>query len=596
MSAIVSSPTALSRQPPDVAAKVHHNKHGTGFVNPWPSYIERSGSQMLGNILWMRLSGQWKDPDTTPPTVPVRKPEFLPSRQTGKLRATWLGHACYYVEFPSGLRVLFDPVLTERCSPFARVGPKRFTEIPCQVEDIPFIDAVVISHNHYDHLSHPTIQRIAKKYPNAHYFVGLGNKPWFKHMGLDDTNVTEMDWWEEKQFTLSPAERGEGEQTQADISAVIGCLPCQHTSARTAFDKAQTLWASWSVTSGGKKIWFGGDTGYRAVPAVPEGEFDYSEKYADLPHCPAFAQIGELRGPFDLGLIPIGAYDPRHIMSPMHANPYDSVNIFVDTKCKKALGIHWGTWVLTSEEVMEPPRVLREALKWKGIEEKGVFETCDIGESRVIEPSQPGIWHPLPAQRPNILMTLPAELRNVIYEALLVRSEPIKINCVKHPRWRDPRLLRVSKAIRAEASTIYYKGNDFDFSILLSSLPGLCAKLLRLTERWGLRPVRSLRMTLYNPRWCHMHVGNDLAMLAYRGVQLYPIIRPGSLGPQEVISSRHDMCGTALVAALKIGEKGVEEDWGEKRMRARLKQWLALCLSSKAGGKHSKLWKLAIGI
>ncbi|TKA46449.1 hypothetical protein B0A54_02281 [Friedmanniomyces endolithicus] len=193
-------------------------------------------------------------------------------------------------------------------------------------------------------------------------------------------------------------------------------------------------------------------------------------------------------------------------------------------------------------------------------------------------------------------MTLPAELRNVIYEALLVRSEPIKINCVKHPRWRDPRLLRVSKAIRAEASTIYYKGNDFDFSILLSSLPGLCAKLLRLTERWGLRPVRSLRMTLYNPRWCHMHVGNDLAMLAYRGVQLYPIIRPGSLGPQEVISSRHDMCGTALVAALKIGEKGVEEDWGEKRMRARLKQWLALCLSSKAGGKHSKLWKLAIGI
>ncbi|KAK0977376.1 hypothetical protein LTS16_018774 [Friedmanniomyces endolithicus] len=385
MSAIVSAPTAPSQQPTDVAAKAHHNKHGTGFVNPWPSYIERSGPQMLGNILWMRLSGQWKDPDTTPPTVPVRKPEFLPSRQTGKLRATWLGHACYYVEFPSVLRVLFDPVFTERCSPFTRVGPKRFTEMPCQVEDIPFIDAVVISHNHYDHLSHPTIQRIAKKYPNAHYFVGLGNKPWFKHMGLDDTNVTEMDWWEEKQFTLSPAERGEGEQTQADISAVIGCLPCQHTSARTAFDKAHTLWASWSVTSGGKKIWFGGDTGYRAVPAVPKGEFDYSEKYADLPHCPAFAQIGELRGPFDLGLIPIGAYDPRHIMSAMHANPYDSVNIFVDTKCKKALGIHWGTWVLTSEEVMEPPRVLKEALNWKGIEEKGVFETCDIGESRVIE-------------------------------------------------------------------------------------------------------------------------------------------------------------------------------------------------------------------
>ncbi|TKA81370.1 hypothetical protein B0A55_02071 [Friedmanniomyces simplex] len=385
MSAIVSSPTAPSRQPSNVAAKAHHNKHGVGFINPWPSYLERSGPQMMGKMLWLRLSGQWKDPDTTPPTVPVRQPEFLPSRQTGKLRATWLGHACYYVEFPGGLRVLFDPVFTERCSPFSWVGPKRFTEMPCQVEDIPFIDAVVISHNHYDHLSHPTIQRIAKKYPNAHYFVGLGNKPWFTHMGLDDTNVTEMDWWEEKEFTLSPAERGEGDQKQADISAVIGCLPCQHTSARTAFDKAHTLWASWSITSGGKKIWFGGDTGYRTVPMVPEGEFDYSDKYADLPHCPAFAQIGELRGPFDLGLIPIGAYDPRHIMSPMHANPYDSVNIFVDTKCKRALGIHWGTWVLTSEEVMEPPKVLKQALKWKGIEEEGVFGTCDIGESRVIE-------------------------------------------------------------------------------------------------------------------------------------------------------------------------------------------------------------------
>ncbi|KAK3634940.1 hypothetical protein LTR56_005810 [Elasticomyces elasticus] len=339
MSAIVSSPTTPSQQPADIAAKAHHNKHGKGFINPWPSYVEQSGLQIGAKILKMRVTGQWKDPDTTPPTVPIVKPHFLPTRQTEKLRATWLGHACYYVEFPGGLRVLFDPVFTERCSPY---------------------------------------RRIAKKHPNAHYFVGLGNKPWFKHMGLDDTHVTEMDWWEEKTFTLSA-------QNQPDISATIGCLPCQHTSARTAFDKAHTLWASWSITSGSKKIWFGGDTGYRTVPSLPADEFDYGEKYSDLPHCPAFAQIGELRGPFDLGLIPIGAYDPRSIMSPMHANPYDSVNIFVDTKCKKALGIHWGTWVLTSEEVMEPPRVLKKALKWKGIEDGSVFGTCDIGESREIE-------------------------------------------------------------------------------------------------------------------------------------------------------------------------------------------------------------------
>lgn len=93
-----------------------------------------------------RLSGKHPPPDTTPPTVPVHKPSFLPSRTTSTLRATWLGHACYYVEFPSGLRVLFDPVFTDRCSPFSFLGPKRYTDAPCQIADIPFVDACVISH------------------------------------------------------------------------------------------------------------------------------------------------------------------------------------------------------------------------------------------------------------------------------------------------------------------------------------------------------------------------------------------------------------------------------------------------------------------
>jgi N-acyl-phosphatidylethanolamine-hydrolysing phospholipase D len=142
------------------------------------------------------------------------------------------------------------------------------------------------------------------------------------------------------------------------------------------------------------------DTGYRAVPRLPEGEDDYSPKYAHLPVCPAFAQIGAHRGPFDLGLIPIGAYAPRWAFSGMHADPHDAVNIFRDTRCKRALGMHWGTWVLTEEDVREPPRRLVEALRvervdgkeeeerrvghegWEG-EREGVFGWCDIGESRV---------------------------------------------------------------------------------------------------------------------------------------------------------------------------------------------------------------------
>lgn len=219
----------------------------------------------------------------------------------------------------------------------------------------------------------------------------LGNKKWFEASGIH--KVTELDWWEERDMMLSPAKSGRAssvtstEETPADagtstILGRIGCLPCQHTSARTPFDYAKTLWASWSVESGGKKVWFGGDTGYRAVPELPKGEDDYGPAQKHLPHCPAFADIGQHRGPFDLGLIPIGAYDPRHIMSSMHANPRDSVNIILDTRCKRAMGIHWGTWVLTEEDVLEPPRKLREALVMNEIPEDGVFDVCEIGESR----------------------------------------------------------------------------------------------------------------------------------------------------------------------------------------------------------------------
>ncbi|EON64824.1 hypothetical protein W97_04058 [Coniosporium apollinis CBS 100218] len=399
--AVVSSSQMMGAVPEDAKDRTHHLKDGKGFRNPWDSYREMSVTAIMKAMIWRHLSGKANKPDTTPPTVPVRKPAFLPTRETSTLRATWLGHACYYVEFPGGLRVLFDPVFESRCSPFSFMGPKRYTEMPCKLEDIPCIDAVIISHSHYDHLSHPTITKIKELHPNTHFFVPLGNKQWFLKSGVE--NVTELDWWESRDIHLSAMQSkdkapSDGHVTQddkviktggsKDIQATIGCLPCQHTSARTPFDKNHTLWASWSVESGGKRIWFGGDTGYRAVDELPAGEDDYDPKHK-FPHCPAFKQIGNLRGPFDLGLIPIGAYDPRYIMSPMHANPFDSVNIFVDTRCKRALGIHWGTWVLTEEEVLEPPKLLKKALAQKSIPEEGVFDVCDIGESREYRGPEP---------------------------------------------------------------------------------------------------------------------------------------------------------------------------------------------------------------
>ncbi|KAH8808435.1 beta-lactamase superfamily domain-containing protein [Xylogone sp. PMI_703] len=390
----VTKPSALGAVPEDAAEKAHHAKKGKGFLNPWPSCQEINAPDIFKAMIWGRITGKTKSPDTTPPTVPVVKPNFLPNRTgSDSLRATWLGHACYYVEFPSGLRVLFDPVFEDRCSPFSFMGPKRYTEAPCKIEDIPIVDVVVISHSHYDHLSHPTVKALHHKHPNAQFMVGLGLKQWFLESGVN--NVVEMDWWNDVDITFSPATgekrvstsnssvSPEENSPKADsINARISCLPCQHTSARTLFDRSETLWCSWAVESGGKSVWFGGDTGYRTVPELPEGVDDYGPDYAHLPHCPAFKQIGDLRGPFDLGLIPIGAYHPRYLFSNMHANPFDSVNIFVDTKCKKAMGIHWGTWVLTSEEVLEPPKLLKKAMAWKGLPETGVFDVCDIGESR----------------------------------------------------------------------------------------------------------------------------------------------------------------------------------------------------------------------
>ncbi|PMB72038.1 N-acyl-phosphatidylethanolamine-hydrolyzing phospholipase D [Beauveria bassiana] len=390
--------------PEEAIANPHHvtTKSGklTGFKNPYPSWYNlNEPSRMFHELIWPMITGKLSTPDTTPPTVNVVKPRFLAHRfASPKLRATWLGHACYYVEFPSGLRVLFDPVFEDRCSPFSFLGPRRYTPKPCDLGDLPVVDAVVISHSHYDHLSHASVLEIQKHQPEAQFFVGLGLESWFRRSGL--RKVTELDWWHDAELTVnkvgsgsgsgssSGVDRGDGGNNNHDagtntITARISCLPCQHTSARTLLDKDTTLWCSWAVSSGGRSVWFGGDTGYRGIPrGLPAGTDDYGPEHAALPRCPQFRQIGDLRGPFDLGLIPIGAYFPRAAFSAMHANPFDSVEIFKDTRCKQAMGIHWGTWALTMEDVLEPPRLLRRALGRSGIAEEGVFDVCDIGESR----------------------------------------------------------------------------------------------------------------------------------------------------------------------------------------------------------------------
>ena len=253
-------------------------------------------------------------------------------------------------------------------------------------------------------MDQPTLTSILHKHPRVHFFVPLKNKQWFLDSKFPDSQVTELDWWEQRDLTISANDPSE-KQVEASsstsapppgsITATISCLPCQHASARGLFDRNHTLWSSWSVssapppssgpTSRPSSVFFGGDTGYRATPLPDKSAATTADDHTSqrsYPFCPAFAEIGAHRGPFDLGLIPIGAYAPRFLFSPMHADPYDSVEIFKDTQCRRAMGIHWGTWVLTEEDVLEPPRLLKAALKESGLAEEGVFDVCEIGEAR----------------------------------------------------------------------------------------------------------------------------------------------------------------------------------------------------------------------
>jgi N-acyl-phosphatidylethanolamine-hydrolysing phospholipase D len=336
--------------------------------------------------------------------VEVVEPQLLPTRgpptSGGDLRATWLGHACQYVEFPSGLRVLFDPVLDTYCAPLPHPWMRRYSA-PAVTPDavgrvLPFVDAVCISHNHYDHLSQPTVCALRDAFPQAHFFVGLGLRQWMiDTAGMSADRVTEMDWWEDADITLTPRTTEKDGAATAPITARFSCLPAQHNSSRTGRDRDTTLWCSWGVASGAgaarRSLWFAGDTGYRAVPrqaasgittSAPDDHLPSAFPDGQLPpHNPDFVRVGALRGPFDLGLLPIGAYAPRHMFSGVHADPFDAVDMFADTRCKRAVAIHWGAWVLTPEEVLEPPKLLREALKRKGLPETGVFDICKVGET-----------------------------------------------------------------------------------------------------------------------------------------------------------------------------------------------------------------------
>ncbi len=295
--------------------KPHHSK--SGFTN-----VEITNPQHGFKDFW---KWQTNKPDSRPKfkevngSLPVVMPDFEKYGSNENLiTVTWLGHSTLLLEI-EGKIILTDPIFSDRCSPVQWAGPKRYTKFPTSTGNLPPIDAVLISHNHYDHLDKSTVLELGN---TPLWLVPLGLKTWFESLGI--THVVELDWWDEYDFD----------------GLTIASTPSQHFSGHGLFDRFKTLWCSWAVMGQKTRFWYAGDTGY------------FSQ----------FKTIGEKYGPFDLSAIPIGAYEPRWFMNPMHVTPEQAIFVHQDIQSMQSIGIHWGTFILTDEPVSEPSLLLQQTL------------------------------------------------------------------------------------------------------------------------------------------------------------------------------------------------------------------------------------------
>lgn len=304
------------------------------FSNP---YIDDTKRTFFKFLLW-RFSKKRGKQKRKKETIPQQKADLEAIYHPGKSpQVTWIGHSTLLIQY-KGYNILTDPVLSSRCSPFPFLGPRRLTPPAIALKELPPIDLVVISHNHYDHLDRKTVSYLGNK---PLWLVPLGLKRWFLKRKIH--HLKELDWWGEQQF----------EKIQAT------CTPSQHWSKRTPFDDYKTLWSSWVLNIEKFRFFFAGDTGYNAHQ---------------------FKEIGKHLGPFDLAAIPIGAYEPRWFMQDYHVNPEEAVKIHQDIHASLSIGIHYGTFQLADDQIGDPVKHLKEAKKKHSVKDNA-FISIPIGKT-----------------------------------------------------------------------------------------------------------------------------------------------------------------------------------------------------------------------
>ncbi|MCB0488574.1 MAG: MBL fold metallo-hydrolase [Cyclobacteriaceae bacterium] len=313
------------------------------FQNEIPTSMEMGFGKFMSILKDYIVGVPHQTPKNPLPVLPIDSLEIV-NRPDTITRLTWFGHSAFLLEI-EGKNILIDPMFGPTPSPHPWLGKKRFTEgLPIAVEKLPHIDAVIYSHDHYDHLDYESVMKLKGKV--GAFYTPLGVGMHLAEWGVPAENIHELNWWDEIQHE--------------DLT--FKCAPARHFSGRAFSDRFSTLWASWVIQSPTQNIYFSGDSGYGSH----------------------FKAIGEKYGPFDFAMMECGQYDPR--WSEIHMMPEETAQAAVDLDTKMMMPIHWGAFVLALHTWKDPI----ERVTKKARELDMPIATPRIGEPIVLElPEKP---------------------------------------------------------------------------------------------------------------------------------------------------------------------------------------------------------------